>query len=147
MVGKKEDGLEGELSIAEVEKVLEGGAQEIQDHGIVVTLCPEPANERDADASSEGLVDSGFVFELRMLGFNRLELDGDLFARYDVGAQVDVSKRATTDFAANSILVPDTEILRVIRCAAFSSNPVFLTYHGGHFVGLQLSNLRVIDTR
>ena len=79
LVGQKEDGLEGELSVAEVEQVFQAGAEQIEDHSIVVTFGAEPTNEGDADASSKRLVDTSLIFELRMLGLYGFELDGNLF--------------------------------------------------------------------
>jgi hypothetical protein len=46
-----------------------------------------------------------------VLGLDTLELDGDLFARDDVGAQVNVTERSGTDLAADTVLVTDSEIL------------------------------------
>lgn len=85
LVGEQQDRLERELAVAEVEEVLERGAEQVQDHGIVVALCSKPADERDADAASERLVDTGLIFELGVLGLDALELDGNLLARDDVG--------------------------------------------------------------
>ena len=53
LVGEQEDRLQRELSVAEVEEILQAGSEEIQNHGIVVTLSTEPADEGDADAASE----------------------------------------------------------------------------------------------
>ena len=39
-----------------------------------------------------------------MLGLDRLELDGDLFARDDVDAEVDVSEGAGADLLADAVL-------------------------------------------
>ena len=86
LVGEQEDGLEGELAVAEVEEILEGGAEEVEDHGVVVTLGAEPSDERNADAASERLVDAGLILELRVLGLDGLKLDGNLLAGDDVGA-------------------------------------------------------------
>ncbi len=80
LVGKKEHRLKGEFAVAEVEKILQGRAEQIQNHGIVVTLCSKPTHKRDADTTSQGLVDTGFIFELGVLGLDALELDGNLFA-------------------------------------------------------------------
>ena len=86
LVGEEQDGLEGELSVAEIEQVLEAGAEEVKDHGVVVALGAKPADKRDADAAGERLVDAGLVLELGVLGLDGLELDGNLLARDDVGA-------------------------------------------------------------
>lgn len=86
LIGEEKDGLQGELAVAEVEQILQTGAEEIDDHGVVVTFGSEPADERDTDTTSKGLVDTGFIFELRVLGLDVLELDGDLFTGDDVGA-------------------------------------------------------------
>jgi hypothetical protein len=72
LIGKKEDGFERELSVAEVEKIFQTGSKEIKDHGIVVTFGSEPSNKRDADTSGEGLVDAGFIFELRVFCLDAL---------------------------------------------------------------------------
>jgi hypothetical protein len=86
LVGEEKNGLQRELAVAEVEQILQGRAEQVQDHGVVVALGAEPAYEWDADTASEGLVDAGFIFELRVLGLDALELDGDLLTGDDVGA-------------------------------------------------------------
>ena len=91
MVCQQENGLEAELAVAKVEEVLEGGPEEIHDHGIVVALCSKPANKGHADAAGEGLVDLGLVLELGVLGLDGLELDSDLLAGDDVDTEVDVA--------------------------------------------------------
>lgn len=91
LISEEEDGLEAELAMTEVEQVLKRGAQEINDHRIVVALGAEPTDEGHTNAASEGLVNLGLVLELGMLGFDRLELDGDLLTRDDVDSQVDVT--------------------------------------------------------
>lgn len=85
LVGEEQDGLQGELAVAEVEEILEGRAEQVQNHGIVVTLGAEPAHEGNSDTAGEGLVDAGLIFELRVLGLDALELDGDLLTGDDVG--------------------------------------------------------------
>lgn len=72
LVGEEEDGLEGELAVAKVEQVFQGGAEKVNDHGIVVALGSEPADKGNANATGEGLVDAGLVFELGVLGLDRL---------------------------------------------------------------------------
>ena len=86
LVGEQEDSLEGEFAVAEVEQILEGRAEKVEDHGVVVTLGAEPSDERNADAASKRLVDAGLILELRVLGLDRLKLDGNLLAGDDVGA-------------------------------------------------------------
>ena len=93
LVGQQEDGLQGELAVAEVEQVFERGTQEVNDHGVVVALRPEPTDEGNTDATSQSLVDLGFILELRMLSLDRLELNGDFFPRDDVDSEVDVTWR------------------------------------------------------
>jgi len=86
LVGEQEDGLEGEFTVAEVEEILEGGAEQVENHGVVVTLGAEPPDEGNTDAASERLVDAGLILELRVLGLDGLKLDGNLLAGDDVGA-------------------------------------------------------------
>jgi hypothetical protein len=84
LIGEKKDGLQRELAVTEVEKVLQTGTQEIDDHSIVITFGTEPTDEGDTDTTGEGLVDTGFIFELGVLGLDTLELDGNLLTRDDV---------------------------------------------------------------
>lgn len=86
LVGKEQDGLKREFAVAEVEKILERRAEQVQNHGVVVTLGTEPAHKRDADTAGERLVDAGLIFELGVLGLDALELDGNLLTGDDVGA-------------------------------------------------------------
>ena len=85
LVRKKQDSLQGEFAVAEVEEVFQAGSQEIKDHGVVVTFRPEPADKGDSHSSCQRFVHTCFIFELWMLGFDALKLDGDLFSRDDVG--------------------------------------------------------------
>lgn len=93
LVGEQEDGLKRELAVAEVEQVFEGRPEEIKNHGVVVALGAEPANEGDANTTRKGLVDASLVLKLGVLGLDGLKLDGNLLARNDVSAEVDVAKR------------------------------------------------------
>jgi hypothetical protein len=129
LVGQEQDGLEGELSVAEVEQVFQTGAEKVDDHGIVVTFGAEPAHEGDAHTAGQGLVDTGFIFELGVLGLDALQLNSDLFSGDDVGAckisflwlkrdparqnmrtQVDVTKTTASNLASNTVLVTDPQI-------------------------------------
>ena len=94
LVSKQQYGLEREFAVAEVEQVLQTGAQKVDDHGIVVAFRTEPSHEGDADAAGEGLVDTGLVFQLGVLGLNALELDGNLLAGDNIGALIVVSLRS-----------------------------------------------------
>lgn len=91
MVGQKQDGLEGELPVAEIEQILERRTEKIDDHRIVVTLGTEPADKRNTDATSKGLVNFGLVLELWVLGLDGLELDGDFLTGDQVDSEVNVT--------------------------------------------------------
>jgi hypothetical protein len=114
LIGKEEDGLQGELAVAEVEEILQTRAEEIKNHSIVVTLGTEPADKWDTDTTSKGLVDTSLIFELRMLGLYTLELDGDFFTRDDVGSEVDVTEGPTTDLTTDAVFITYTKILRIM---------------------------------
>lgn len=47
LYGYHEDGLQGESAVAEVEQILQAGAEELQDHGIVLPTWPEVKHLRD----------------------------------------------------------------------------------------------------
>jgi len=137
LISQQEDRLEGEFAAAKVEEVFKRGTEEVQDHGVVITFCTEPADKGDTDTACEGFVDAGFVLKLGVLGFDGFELDGDFFTRDDVCAcvrrrrrvstepgggswhrwdelirtKVNITETAAADFAANTVLIAHTEIL------------------------------------
>lgn len=111
LIGKQEHGLQGELSVTEIEEVLQAGAQEVDDHGVVVTFSAVPADKGNADTTGKRFVDAGFIFKLGMFGLDGLELDGDFLARDDVGAEIDVTEGAGANFASDAVFVADTEVL------------------------------------
>jgi hypothetical protein len=111
LVGEQKNRLERELAVAEVEQVLQAGSEEVENHGVVVALGTEPADKGDADAASERLVNASLILELRVLRLDALELDGNLLARNDVGAQVNIAERPRTDLTTDTVLVPDAKIL------------------------------------
>lgn len=110
LVGQEQDSLEGELSVAEVEEILQTGAEKVENHGVVITLGTEPTDKGNADTASEGLVDTGLVLQLGVLGLDGLELDGNLLTGDDVGAEVDVTERTRTDLSTDTVLVTDAQI-------------------------------------
>ena len=127
LVRQEQHRLQREFPIAEIEQVLQTRSKEIKDHRIVIAFCSKPADEGNTDTTSKGFVNACLIFELGMLGFDALELDGDLFSRDNVGAfdllvnaryvncealtEVNIPKATTADFAANTVLVAHTEIL------------------------------------
>lgn len=115
LIGQEKNGLQGELAVAKVEEILQTGSQEIQNHGIVITLGSEPADKRNTDTSSKGFVDAGFILELWVLGLDALELDGNLFTGDDVGSEIDITETTTTNLSTDAVLVTNAKILQVTR--------------------------------
>lgn len=111
LVGQKQDSLQGEFAVAEVEEILQARTEEIEYHGIVIALGSKPADKGNANTASKGLVDTSLIFKLGVLGLDALELDGDLFAGDDVGTQVNVTERTRSDLSADTVLVTDSQIL------------------------------------
>jgi len=116
LIGEEQDGLQGELAVAEVEQVLQAGTEKVENHGIVVTLGAEPSYEGDTDTTGQRLVNTSLILELRMLRLDALELDGNLLAGDDVGAEVDVTETATANLSADAVFVTNAEILETDRC-------------------------------
>lgn len=114
LVSQQQDRLERKFAVAKVEQVLKRGAEQIEDHGVVVTFCAIPANEGNADAASKTFVDTCLVLKLGVLGLDTFELDGDFFARNDVGSQVNVTETSAADLSADAVLVADAEILELV---------------------------------
>jgi hypothetical protein len=112
LIDQKEDSLQREFSVAEVEEIFQTGTKKVEDHDIVVTFATEPTDEGNAESTSERLIDTSFALKLRMLGLHRFELDGNLFAGDNVCAQVDVTETTASDLPTNTILIADAEILQ-----------------------------------
>jgi hypothetical protein len=146
LIGEEKDGLEGELPVAEVEEIFQGGSEEVEDHRIVITLGTEPADEGDTDTTSQGLVDTSFILELGVLGLYALELNGNLFARDNVGAEVDVTETTTANLSSNAVFIADAKIQRI--GFRFGSGWI---HHSSHLevelwtLGIGLSDTRVDD--
>jgi hypothetical protein len=67
-------------------RALEGWAEEVEDHDIVLAFDPVPSNLRDAHTPLEVADNLGLVQELRVAASNGLELDGNLLPSADVDA-------------------------------------------------------------
>ena len=111
LISEEQHRLEGEFAVAEVEQILQARSKKIKDHCVVITLGSEPAHERNPNAASQRLVDTGFIFELRVLCFDAFELDGNLLTRDDVRSEIDVTETAGAYLAADAVFVADPEIL------------------------------------
>ena len=134
LVGEKKDSLQAELSVAKVEQVFQrrsaigipritlvshrspspyrphSNSQQVQDHGVVITLRPVPPNKRYTHSTSKTLVNLALVLQLRVLGFDGFQLDGDFFTRDNVDSQVDVPKGTGSDLLADTVLGTYAEI-------------------------------------
>jgi hypothetical protein len=86
LIRQKQNGLQGEFAIAKVEQIFQAGSEKIKHHSIVVTFGAEPTNEGNPNASSKRLVYASLIFELRVLGLDTLEFDGNLLAGDDISA-------------------------------------------------------------
>jgi hypothetical protein len=61
-------------------------------------------------APVQDAVNLALVQELRVLGLDALELDGDLLARRHVGPEVNVAKRPAANLAAQPVLFPHAQL-------------------------------------
>ncbi|KAI0563609.1 casein kinase I [Gracilaria domingensis] len=119
LVGEHEHGLEGEATVAKVEKVLERGTEQIDGHDIVLALDAVPADARNADdgltvgGDVEVAVDLALVDKLWVLCLAALELDGNLFVGVHVDADVDVAEGAGADATAEAPFSADSEVRSV----------------------------------
>ena len=127
LIRQQQDGLQGELPVAKIEEIFKTGPEEIQHHGIIVTLRSKPADERDSNTSCQGFVDTGFILQLWMLGLYAFQFDGYLLSRYDIGTcklvstcmslleerhtKVDIPKTTAANLTANSVFIAHTKIL------------------------------------
>lgn len=72
LVGEQEHRFQGELAITEVEEILQARPQQIEHHGIIVTLGAKPTHEGNADPARQRFVDASLIFELGVLGLDAL---------------------------------------------------------------------------
>jgi hypothetical protein len=80
LISQQQNRLQRELAVAEVEQVLQAGAEKVKHHSIVVTFGAEPADEGNADAAGKRLVHTSLILKLWVLGLDALELNGNLLA-------------------------------------------------------------------
>ena len=71
-----------------IEELLEGWAKAVNDHGIVIAFCSEPANGWDTDATYEAFIDLVFIVKLRALRIDRLELDSNVLFRNNIDSAI-----------------------------------------------------------
>ena len=83
LICQEKNGLQGEPAIAEVEEILQGGAKQVQNHGIILTLGADPTDERDTYTTSNRPVHAGLVFQLRVPRLDGLEFEGKFLAGYN----------------------------------------------------------------
>ena len=91
LVREHENGLEREVAVAHAEEVFERGAEEVDDHDVVVALSARPVDPGDTGTTHECLVDLALLLERRGLCNGGLELDGDFLACDGVDALEDGS--------------------------------------------------------
>uniref|UniRef100_A0AAG5D9D6 Uncharacterized protein n=1 Tax=Anopheles atroparvus TaxID=41427 RepID=A0AAG5D9D6_ANOAO len=114
LVGEQQHRLQREPARAEIEQILERGAEQLHHHHVVVTLRAAPPDRRDADRALQHLVELALDVQLGVLRFDALQLDRDLLAGGDVCAEIDVTERAGTDLPTESVLVADAQLHRVV---------------------------------
>jgi hypothetical protein len=61
LVSKEENSLEGKFAVTEVEQILEGRSEKVEDHCIIIAFGTKPSDERNTYTSSQSLVDFRFV--------------------------------------------------------------------------------------
>uniref|UniRef100_A0A182UE34 Uncharacterized protein n=1 Tax=Anopheles melas TaxID=34690 RepID=A0A182UE34_9DIPT len=88
LVDQHQHGLDCEVPAAEVEQILERGAEQIHHQHVVAALLPEVADVRDADAPGQHLVQLVLVRQLRVAGQYALHLQRHLLAIGDVNAEM-----------------------------------------------------------
>ena len=110
LICKHEDSLHGESPGAEVEEILETGAEQIHDEDVVVPLLAVPPDVRDAHSALQDFVQFALIQQLGVPGLHALQLDCDLLSVRDVDAQVDVAEAPRANLSDQSILAPDYEL-------------------------------------
>ena len=65
--------------VAATKELLKGRTKAFKDHSVVFALRSKPANRWDASVTCEALIHFVFVFKLRVIYIDGLELDCNLF--------------------------------------------------------------------
>jgi hypothetical protein len=88
LVCQNQDCLQVKLAVEAIKEIFEGRAKTFKDHGIVIAFCSEPANGWDTDATYEAFIDLVFIFKLRVLRIDRLELDSNILFRNNIDSVI-----------------------------------------------------------
>jgi len=121
LVSEHENSLHCKSSGAEVEEILEAGAEEVHDEYVVVSLLAVPPDVRDSNTALQDLVQFALVQQLRVSGLDALQLDGHLLPIGDVDAEVDVAETARPNLPHQPIFPPDYELRA--RCRGCTRHP------------------------
>jgi len=90
--------LETKFAAAVLEKLLETGAENLHDHGLVVTFDSVPINVRNTGSAAQEPIELVLVLQLGKLGLNGLEFNCNSLFRLNVFSFVDLSEGAGADF-------------------------------------------------
>eukprot|EP00404_Azadinium_spinosum_P003825 CAMPEP_0180474618 /NCGR_PEP_ID=MMETSP1036_2-20121128/30768_1 /TAXON_ID=632150 /ORGANISM="Azadinium spinosum, Strain 3D9" /LENGTH=246 /DNA_ID=CAMNT_0022481937 /DNA_START=264 /DNA_END=1003 /DNA_ORIENTATION=- len=94
LVGEHDNGLRGEAPIAECEKVLERGSQDVDGHARVAAVGAMPSHIWHTQAAGQDRINLHLVYKLRVVRLQGLRLDGHLLAALAVCGEVDAAERA-----------------------------------------------------
>lgn len=89
LICEEQNGLERKMFVADLEEILQGGSEEIDDHDIIVALFAGVHDPGNAWATHERLVNLGFLAKGGCEGTwnGWLEFDSDFFPSYGVHAE------------------------------------------------------------
>ena len=96
LICQHKDSLQGEFSLAVIQKILKTGTKKVDNHDVVVTLNTEPVNVWYTHSALQDAIKLGFVQKLRMFGPHRLKFDGHLFVGSNISSVVDIAKGTTS---------------------------------------------------
>jgi len=88
LVCQNQDHLQAKLAVVMIEELLKGRAQELKNHGIILTFHSEPANRWDTNDAYEALIDAVFILELGILHVNGLKFDGNILFRNNIDSAI-----------------------------------------------------------
>jgi hypothetical protein len=94
LIGNHQNGLQRKMTLAKLEKILQGLAKEIHDQDIVIAFGAVPPHIWDADAARDDLVNAGLVEQLWRSSLGRFEFDRSFFLCDEVLAGVDFTEGA-----------------------------------------------------
>lgn len=112
LIGQHEDCLQREVALAQVEQILQRGAQQLHDQRIEALLAAVVQECRQSSMRTDLLIDLCLVAQQWILDIDRLDFDSHILAVLRINALIDLTKRTAANRLEQTIFATDYAILQ-----------------------------------